>query len=250
MPLGTEGAEGAEGAIKIANYIDHTLLRPEATRPEFARLCDEALEYNFHSICVPPHMVTFARQALKNSAVKVCTVVGFPFGYNITATKAFEAKRAVDQGAHEIDMVLNISALKSGEAQLVQDDIQTVVHAAQGRLVKVIFETGYLSAQEIRLAGELSLAAGANFFKTSTGFGSRGASAEDVSLLVDIAQGRVGVKASGGIRDTAAALKMISLGATRLGTSNSVAIVGGQGSTVGRPANNNSKAEKKSTAKD
>lgn len=216
-----------ESPAEIAAYIDHTLLKPDATIAQFTQLCNEALKYNFYSVCVPPHIVTSAKQLLKNSNIKVCTVVGFPFGYNITAAKSFETKCAVDQGAHEIDMVLNISAFKNGDIQLVQDDIQAVVHSAQGRLVKVIFETGYLSTTELRQACELSLAAGAKYFKTSTGFGPRGASTADIMLMVEMSQKKVGVKASGGIRDTASALAMLRLGATRLGTSNSVAIVGG-----------------------
>lgn len=217
-----------ESPTEIAAYIDHTLLKPDATLTQFTQLCHEALKYNFYSVCVPPHVVIFARQLLKNSTVKVCTVVGFPFGYNITAAKSFETKCAVDQGADEIDMVLNISALKGREAQLVQDDIQAVVDSAQGRPVKVIFETGYLTVAELGLACELSLTAGAKYFKTSTGFGPRGASEADITLMVEMSKNKVGVKASGGIRDTASALTMLRLGATRLGTSNSVAIVGGQ----------------------
>ncbi len=214
-------------AAEIAKFIDHTLLKPDATQTEYRKLCQEAASYGFYSVCVPPSMVSFARGELRHSNVKVCTVVGFPLGYSLTSTKVFETKCAVDQGAEEIDMVINISALKSGDLSLVKDDIQFVVHAAFGVPVKVIFETCYLSDAEIRSACDLAAAAGAKFFKTSTGFGSGGATEAHVALLVECAQKKIGVKASGGIRNTQAALKMLGLGANRLGTSNGVAIVSG-----------------------
>jgi deoxyribose-phosphate aldolase len=194
---------------------------------DYERLCSEAIEYSFFSVCLPPHMVSAAAKILKTTSVKVCTVIGFPLGYNFSTTKTFETKTAVDHGAQEIDMVINVSALKNREANLVSDDIRSVVQAASGRTVKVILETCYLTDEEKTLACELSLKAGAQFVKTSTGFGPKGATEADVKLMAQAVAGKLGVKASGGIRDTATAQKMIAAGATRLGTSNGIAIVRG-----------------------
>lgn len=215
-------------ALGLARYIDHTLLKPEATTAEFERLCDEALEFEFYSVCLPPNLVSFATKRLKKSRVKVCTVIGFPFGYNFSSTKTFEAQTAVDHGADEVDMVINISALKSRETSLVTNDIRSVVRAARGRCVKVILETCYLSDEEKLLACDLALKGGAHFVKTSTGFGPGGATEEDVALMVKAVGSKAGVKASGGIRDLDMARRMIGLGATRLGTSHGVSIIRGQ----------------------
>lgn len=231
MKTVTQSTTGQLTAPELAKFIDHTLLKPDATIADYKNLCAEAVKYAFYSVCVPPQIVPLAKHELRNSKVKICTVVGFPFGYNASATKAFEAKCALDQGAHEIDTVINISALKSGENSIVLDDIRSVVRAAPGLPVKVIFETCYLNLEQKKLACELAIAAGAKFFKTSTGFGSGGATEEDIKLLVEMSLGKMGVKASGGIRDTQTALKMIQLGATRLGTSHSIAIVSENGTS-------------------
>lgn len=210
----------------LARLIDHTLLKPEASTSDFGRLCEEAIAHEFYSVCVPPHMVTLCAKLLKKSNVKVCTVIGFPFGYSIPSAKTFEAKSALDHGADELDMVLNISALKSDDTSTVLDDIRSVVRAARGRPVKTILETCYLTDEEKRTACELALKGGAHFVKTSTGFGPGGATEQDVALMVNAVKGKIGVKASGGIRDRQTAVRMIGLGATRLGTSHGIAIIG------------------------
>lgn len=221
----TQGSQG------LSQFIDHTLLRPDACATEIEVCCQEAIDNNFFSVCIPPHYVCLAAKILKKSKIKICTVVGFPFGYNTTATKIFETKTAVDQGADEIDMVMNITALKSGDEELVLDDIQSVVRAANGRTVKVILETCYLTKEEKILACRLSLEGGAHFVKTSTGFGTAGATTDDIDLMVRAVGGKMGIKASDGIRNTEVALKMIKHGATRLGSSQSLNIVRGVKST-------------------
>jgi len=211
--------------------IDHTLLLPDATSADFERHFAEAIEHSFFAVCIPPFFVPLAAKALKKTPVKICTVVGFANGYNMAATKVFETKHAFIQGAHEIDMVINIAALKSGDHAAVLDDIRSVVRAAHGHTVKVIIETYYLTREEKIAACELSMKAGAHFVKTSTGFAKGGATPEDVALMAQIVGGKLGVKASGGIHDRATAEKMISLGATRIGTSHGVSIVTGQSLT-------------------
>ncbi|GAA5344544.1 deoxyribose-phosphate aldolase [Planifilum fimeticola] len=210
----------------LASIIDHTLLKPEATASDIDRLCQEALESEFAAVCVNPWWVSRAAERLKESDVQVCTVVGFPLGATTTEVKAAETKRAVADGASEIDMVMNIGAFKSGDRQGVEEDIRAVVRAAGGRTVKVILETGLLDEGEIRLACELAKAAGAHFVKTSTGFGPGGATVEAVRIMREAVGPEMGVKASGGIRSLAAAKKMISAGANRIGTSSGVAILG------------------------
>jgi deoxyribose-phosphate aldolase len=211
----------------LAKYIDHTLLKPEAASAAYKQLFAEALEYQFFSVCIPPSMVSLAKRALAGSSVKICTVVGFPHGLNLVATKVFETKLAIDQGADEIDMVINISALKSGDKTLVADDIASVVRAANGKTVKVILETGLLTLEEKIIGCQLSESSGAHFVKTSTGFAGSGATLEDVQLMRKTVGPRVQVKASGGIKDATTALKMIEAGATRLGTSSGIAIITG-----------------------
>ncbi|PRX41134.1 deoxyribose-phosphate aldolase [Planifilum fimeticola] len=210
----------------LASIIDHTLLKPEATASDIDRLCQEALESEFAAVCVNPWWVSRAAERLKESDIQVCTVVGFPLGATTTEVKAAETKRAVADGASEIDMVMNIGAFKSGDRQGVEEDIRAVVRAAGGRTVKVILETGLLDEGEIRLACELAKAAGAHFVKTSTGFGPGGATVEAVRIMREAVGPEMGVKASGGIRSLAAAKKMISAGANRIGTSSGVAILG------------------------
>jgi len=210
----------------LARMIDHTLLKPDATRDEIEKLCQEALTYQFASVCVNPHWVPLAAQLLKGSPVKVCTVIGFPLGATSTAAKAFEAADAIAHGAQEVDMVLNIGALKSGDLDTVQQDIAAVVEAARGKtLVKVILETGLLTRDEKITACRLAKAAGADFVKTSTGFGHGGATVEDVALMRETVGPEMGVKASGGVRDAATARAMIQAGANRIGASAGVSIV-------------------------
>ncbi|HEX2954208.1 MAG TPA: deoxyribose-phosphate aldolase [Bacillota bacterium] len=199
--------------------MDHTCLKPTADRDEIRQLCEEALQFQFKSVCVPASQVALASGLLKGSPVKVCTVIGFPLGYDTPAVKAFAAKTAVDEGAEEIDMVLAIGALRAGRYDYVEDEIRQVVAASQGHLVKVIMETCYLTDDEKIKACELSKKAGADFVKTSTGFATGGAVVADIELLRKTVGGAMGVKASGGIRDLETALAMVRAGANRIGTS-------------------------------
>ncbi|MBZ2183203.1 MAG: deoxyribose-phosphate aldolase [Bryobacter sp.] len=214
----------------LARLIDHTLLRPDATEAEIAQLCDEARQYSFASVCVNPYWVPYAVNALEGSTVPVCTVVGFPLGAAPAASKAFEASTAVTFGAREIDMVLNIGALKSGLLSDVESDIHAVAGAIRphGALLKVIFETCLLTDLEKYHACRLALTAGAHFVKTSTGFSRGGATVEDIRLLHSLVAPKLGVKASGGIRTYDDAIRMIEAGATRIGASASIAIVSGR----------------------
>ncbi|SFJ09198.1 deoxyribose-phosphate aldolase [Thermoflavimicrobium dichotomicum] len=217
----------------IAAMIDHTLLKPEATRDDIVKLCEEAKAHQFASVCVNPYWVRVAAEQLADSPVKVCTVIGFPLGATPKEVKAYETKQAVQDGATEIDMVLNIGALKSGDFDTVKKDIQAVVEAAAGNLVKVILETGLLTDEEIIQASKLSKEAGAHFVKTSTGFLAGGATVHAVELMRKTVGEEVGVKASGGVRDLETAEKMIQAGANRIGTSSGVAIVtGGKGTST------------------
>ncbi|MBI4386634.1 MAG: deoxyribose-phosphate aldolase [Elusimicrobia bacterium] len=209
----------------IARSIDHTLLRPNATQEEIAKLCEEARAYCFASVCVNPAYAALCARVLKGSGVKVCTVVGFPLGSTTPTVKAIEARDAIANGADEIDMVLNIGALKSGNDALVLEDIRAVREATRGRILKVILETGLLTREEKVRGCLLSKNAAADFVKTSTGFGGGGATVEDIRLMRETVGPLMGVKASGGIRDTQAAEAMLLAGATRLGTSASIAIV-------------------------
>lgn len=213
----------------IASYIDHTLLKPEATKSQVEVLCQEAAKYEFASVCVNPTWVAFAAEQLKDSPVKVCTVIGFPLGASTADTKAFETKDAIAKGATEIDMVLNVGALKSGLTEDVKADIEAVVQAAKGKaIVKVILETCLLTKDEIVLASQLSKEAGADFVKTSTGFSTGGATAEDVKLMKETVGADLEVKASGGIRSLEDFNKMVEAGATRIGASSGVLIMEGQ----------------------
>ncbi|WP_236564952.1 deoxyribose-phosphate aldolase [Staphylococcus aureus] len=188
--------------MKFEKYIDHTLLKPESTRTQIDQIIDEAKAYNFKSVCVNPTHVKYAAERLADSEVLVCTVIGFPLGASTTATKAFETEDAIQNGADEIDMVINIGALKDGRFDDVQQDIEAVVKAAKGHTVKVIIETVLLNHDEIVKASELTKAAGADFVKTSTGFAGGGATAEDVKLMKDTVGADVEVKASGGVRNS------------------------------------------------
>lgn len=214
--------------MNLAAMIDHTALKAETSRAQIETLCKEALEYKFASVCVNPTNVALAAELLKSDdAVKVCTVIGFPLGANTSEVKAFETQDAIKNGATEIDMVLNIGALKDGDLSLVERDIRAVVEAANGTLVKVIFENCLLTKEEIKTAAELSVKAGADFVKTSTGFSTGGATVEDIRLMRETVGPDIGVKASGGVRDFEGAKAMIDAGATRIGASAGIAIVTG-----------------------
>lgn len=219
--------------ISLAAYIDHTLLKADARSEQIQKLCQEAQEYQFFSVCVNSAYVQTCFELLKNSKVKVCSVVGFPLGAMDSRAKAFETEQAVRHGASEIDMVINIGALKDGRHDLVKNDIQQVVEAAQGKIVKVIIETALLTEPEKILACQLSEAAGAHFVKTCTGFGGGGATIEDITLMRKTVSAKISIKASGGIKDRTHALALIKAGATRLGTSSGIALVQGQSSTGG-----------------
>lgn len=224
--VGTGRVEG-----DLAGMIDHTLLKPDATRDQFVKLAEEARRHRFATVCVNSANVRLMSQLLGGSGVPVCAVVGFPLGAMNPRAKAFETREAIRCGAREIDMVLNIGALKSGDYALVQKDIEAVVQAAKPVSVKVILETSKLSEEEKVIACALSKAAGAAFVKTSTGFGGGGATAEDIALMRRVVGKYMGVKASGGVRSAADAEKMIAAGATRIGASASVTIVTGGKST-------------------
>ncbi len=224
--FGLTGAE-SEAARKVAHYIDHTLLKPEATRDDILMLCEEGARYGFASVCINPVWVREAACALRGSGVKVCTVIGFPLGANTPDVKAYEARRAVFDGASELDMVLNIGALKSGDFDLALRDIQGVVEVAHeaGSLCKVILETALLTDDEKVRACLIAKEAGADFVKTSTGFSKGGATVADIALMRRAVGGQMGVKASGGVRDYKQAQEMIQAGATRIGASVGVKIV-------------------------
>ncbi len=209
----------------IANLIDHTLLKPDATKEQIRALCHEAQTYSFAAVCVNPYWVKLAAEELAGTDIGVCTVIGFPLGADTPASKAFAAKQAVLDGATELDMVLNLGAFKSHEFDRVKEDIQAVRSAAPDSLVKVILEIGLLSDDEISLACQLAKEAGAHFVKTSTGFLAGGAKPSAVQLMRKAVGQDLGVKASGGIRSYQTALEMIEAGANRLGTSSGVAII-------------------------
>ena len=220
--------------LELAKMIDHTILKANATQSDIEKLCDEAKKYNFASVCVNPYWVPLASDLLKNSTVKVCTVIGFPLGATSSESKAYETEIAILQGADEVDMVINVGAMKNNKTDIVENDILSVVNSARktGKtqnkniIVKVILETCYLTKDEIKNACLCAKNAGADFVKTSTGFGTGGATVEDVSLMKETVGSSMEVKASGGIRDYETAIKMIEAGATRLGTSSGISIVG------------------------
>ncbi len=212
--------------MNIASYIDHTALKPDTTIDDIKILCKEALEYGFASVCVNPVYVSMCKELLNDSDVKVCTVVGFPLGANTTETKAFEADNAIKNGADEVDMVINVSALKDGLEQFVYDEIAQVADVCKNKAVlKVIIETCLLNDDEKKLACEIAKRAGADFVKTSTGFSHAGADVNDIIIMRKTVGDSMGIKASGGIRDYNKAMQMIEAGATRIGASASVDIV-------------------------
>lgn len=216
--------KGEDGTGMDRKLFDHTILKADATKEAVEKVCREAVEYGFMSVCVNSFYTSFVREQLKGSGVKVCTVVGFPLGQMSTRAKAAETEIAVEDGADEIDMVINVGALKDRDYETVREDIRQVKKACKGALLKVIIETCLLTQDEKRKACELSKEAGADFVKTSTGFSTGGATPEDVSLMRSVVGDSMGVKASGGIRDRQTAEKMREAGASRLGTSATTAI--------------------------
>ncbi len=209
----------------IARLIDHTLLRPDATVGEIETLCSEAVQFGFHSVCVHPFFVPFSKGILSGSKVKVTSVIGFPFGMTLTQVKVYEALETVMKGCDELDILMNIGMAKSGAWTEVEKDLSDVISATRGIVRKVIIETCYLSGEEKRKASEIAAGAGAEFIKTSSGFGPRGATVEDVRLIREVAGAGYGIKASGGIRTLHQVKELIEAGATRIGTSAGVKIV-------------------------
>lgn len=222
--------------MKLNRYIDHTLLKPDATRAQIEQLCLEGRQYQFASVCVNACWVKLCAELLEGSGVNVCVTVGFPLGATTTKVKMIEAEQSLMAGAREADMVINIGALKSGLYDFVRDDIAGVAHVchAQGGLLKVIIETALLTDEEKRLACQLAQEAGADFVKTSSGFNGGGATVEDVRLMRAVVGPTMGVKAAGGVRTYETAMAMIEAGANRIGTSSGVAIVLGAPSEAGR----------------
>ena len=210
---------------KLAKFIDHTILKQYVDTDTVSTYCDQAIKYGFHSVCVNPCHVKFVSDKLKGTDVKVCTVVGFPLGANAPRVKAYETKVALQDGADEIDMVINIGALKEGNLDLVKEDILGVVKEADGKIVKVIIETCFLNDKEKKTVCEIAKECGANFIKTSTGFGTDGAKVSDVKLIKDVVGDNMGIKASGGIRDIGILEEMIEAGANRIGTSSGMDFV-------------------------
>lgn len=211
----------------FAQFIDHTALTAEKTEQDILKLCDEAIEHNFFSVCVNSGYIPLAKQKLQNANVKICTVVGFPLGANLSCVKAFEAKEAIKAGAEEIDMVINIGLIKSSKWDSVKADIQAVLTACEGALLKVILETCLLTKEEITRSCKICRDLGVGFVKTSTGFNKGGATVEDIALMRQVVGENIGVKASGGVRDTETAIAMIKNGATRIGSSSGIAIING-----------------------
>ncbi len=214
---------------KIANMIDHTVLKATTTKEDVVKVCKEAKENQFFSVCINPTHIELAKKELEGSDVKVCTVIGFPLGANTPEVKGFETKDAIAKGADEVDMVINIGALKDKNYDLVERDIKAVVDAANKEaLVKVIIETCYLTDEEKKIACELAVKAGTDYVKTSTGFGTGGSTPQDIKLMRDVVGAEIGVKASGGVRCKEDAVAVINAGASRIGASASVAIVNGE----------------------
>ena len=206
-------------------YFDHTMLAPQATSTDIDKLIKEAIKYDFKSVCIAPSYIKYAKEQLAKTDVLICTVIGFPLGYSATSVKVYETKIALDHGADEIDMVINIGRFKNKEYEYVLNEIKAIKEVCGNKVLKVIVETALLTNQEIKTITEIVLKSGADFIKTSTGFSFRGASFEDVEIMKSIAQDKLLIKASGGIKTGEDALKMIKLGASRLGTSKTVQII-------------------------
>ncbi|WP_320047068.1 deoxyribose-phosphate aldolase [uncultured Ilyobacter sp.] len=211
--------------MEINKYIDHTVLKATTVKEDIVKLCQEAREHGFFSVCVNGCYVSLAADELKGTDVKIAAVVGFPLGAMSSEAKVFEAKKCIEDGASEIDMVINVGLLKSGETKLVEDEIRAIKEAIGDNVLKVIIETCYLTEKEKRTACQLSLNAKADFVKTSTGFGTGGATFEDVALMKEVVGDKAQIKASGGVRDLETAMKYIEMGVTRLGTSSGVMLV-------------------------
>lgn len=214
--------------MELNSYIDHTALKATTTLDEIKKLCDEAINYHFASVCVNPTYVETAKKYLKGSTVNVCTVIGFPLGANTISTKEFEAIDAINNGADEIDMVINIGALKNKDYEYVKKEIEDIRDAVDGKILKVIIETCYLDNEEIKKMTEICNETFVNFIKTSTGFGTSGASIEDIEIINKSKNEILEIKASGGIKTLEDAEKFINLGVTRIGTSNGVQIMNGE----------------------
>lgn len=214
-------------------YIDHTLLKAVATKDDIKKLCDEAIKYNFKAVCVNPSNVALAKDLLKDSDVLVCTVVGFPLGANTTKVKVYEVDDALANGADEIDMVINIGKFKEQDYDYVLDEIKALRIATKDKTLKVIVETAYLSEEEIAKVTELVVEANADFVKTSTGFADRGAILRDVEIMKSVTKDAIEIKAAGGVRSPEDLEKMVQAGATRIGTSSGVALIGGDKATEG-----------------
>lgn len=212
----------------IAKYIDHTLLKATATEQEILQLCQEAIEYNFYAVCVNSCYVDLCKKQLENTSIKIAAVIGFPLGAMDTAAKIFEAQTAVNKGADEIDMVINIGFLKDQKTEFITHEISKIKQAIGKKILKVIIETCYLTTAEIKTATALAINASADFVKTSTGFGTGGATLKDVALMKEVGLNKIQIKASGGIRDYITAKQYIDAGVTRIGTSNGIQIVTGQ----------------------
>jgi deoxyribose-phosphate aldolase len=209
----------------IARFIDHTLLRPDATQRDIENICREARDFGFHSVCINPSFVKGAKEVLKDSKVQLTTVIGFPLGATLTDVKVYEAMNAALPGADELDIVINIGALKSGDWNIVRKDLSDVIMATRGLIHKAIIETCYLDEDEKKKAVMIALEAGAGFIKTSTGFGPKGAELDDVRLIKSLVGDRAGIKAAGGIRTLKHVVDFIEAGATRIGTSSGVGIM-------------------------
>ncbi|OOF76812.1 deoxyribose-phosphate aldolase [Rodentibacter caecimuris] len=212
---------------EIAQYIDHTVLTSEKTEKDILILCNEAMENHFYSVCINPCHIPFAKKVLQNSNVNICTVIGFPLGANTTAVKVFETEDAIANGATEVDMVINVGWIKSGKWDSVQDEIKQILNVCNGTALKVILENCLLTKEEIVKACEICRDLNVAFVKTSTGFSKSGATVEDVKLMRQTVGDKIGVKASGGVRDTQTAVAMIEAGATRIGASAGIAIIKG-----------------------
>ena len=211
--------------MEINKYIDHTLLKATATKNDIVKLCSEAKEFNFYAVCVNGCYVELAKQELQNSDVNIAAVIGFPLGAMTTETKVFEAKNCIEKGASEIDMVINVGKLLDGENEYVENEIRLIKNAIGNNVLKVIFENCYLSEEQIKTVSQLAVNAGADFVKTSTGFGTGGATFTDVELMKNVVKDNAQIKAAGGVRDKETAEKYIKMGVTRLGTSSGVLLV-------------------------
>jgi len=218
--------------LKMNSYIDHTLLKPTETAEDIKQLCEEAMEYKFYAVCIHGCFVKLAKSFLKNSEVKVCTVIGFPLGAMATEAKEFEAQQAILDDADEVDMVINIGWAKSGNFNEIKEEIGIIKRSIGDKILKVILETCYLTSEEIKLATQAAINAKADFVKTSTGFGTGGATLEAVEEMKKVAQNKIQIKASGGIRDFLTTKSYIDIGVTRIGTSSGIAILEGERSVL------------------